>query len=410
MKAPLTVTIQSLAHEGYGFTCLPDGRALFVPFCLPGETVEVRVVREKKTHAFAQPLGWVREDRNRAEPRCRHFGECGGCHYQHIPYEVQTGFKQRIFRETFERIAGIQTPANLEIIPSPLPWNYRNTLQFRLSRERRLCFADWLENELFAVEECLLPMPEIDLAWRELKFDSATVDRVELRQNQEGDLMIGLHGGADNLPELETETTASIVHLDGQDQVILAGDSFLTMRMLERDFRVSGGSFFQTHFAVTEILVNAVTGLVEQCGSRSLMDLYSGVGLFSAFLADKAEHITAVESSALACDDYSYNLDTYDHIDLYMGKVEHVLPHLEKTPDCVILDPPRAGMNPKAAEALMKLAPPTIIYISCNPATLARDAQKIAAAGYIMESVLLLDMFPQTYHVETVLLMSRAKE
>jgi 23S rRNA (uracil1939-C5)-methyltransferase len=393
-----------MAHEGYGFTRLPDGRALFVPFSLPGETIEVRVIREKKTHAFAQPIGWTCEDPARLKPRCRHFGVCGGCHYQHIPYELQPGFKQRIFRETFERIAGFETPKEIDIIPSPLTWNYRNTLQFRLSQEGRLCFADWLENELFEVEECLLPMPVIERAWRELDFDSLSADRVELRQNQDGDLMIVLHGGADNLPELETETTASIVHLNGQDQVVLAGEGHLTMRVHERDFQVSGGAFFQTNFTITESLVDAVTGLAEQSGCRTLIDLYSGVGLFSAFLADKAEHITAIESSALACEDYSRNLDEFEHIDLYIGKVEHVLPHLDISPDCVILDPPRAGMNAKAAEALLKLAPSAIIYVSCNPATLARDAKKMATSGYTVESVLLLDMFPQTYHVESVCL------
>jgi len=403
----LSVTIQSLVNGGYGFAHLPDGRALFVPFCLPGETVKVRVIQEKKTHAFGQPIEWLRADPTQIEPRCRHFGICGGCHFQHIPPELQLTYKKRIFRDTFEHIAGFDAPSEIPMIPSPQSWNYRNALQFRLSREGRLCFAGWMENTLFQVEDCLLPMPQIDRVWREMDFESSAVERLVMRQNQDGDLMIVLHGKANDVPALETKTTASIVHLDGQEQVVLAGEDHLIMRIGGRCFQVSGGAFFQTNFAVTEALVRAVTELVGSTGSQEVIDLYCGVGLFSAFLADQVKHISAVESSALACDDFFVNLYEYDHIDLYQGKVEQVLPHMHTTLDCAILDPPRAGMNTKAAEALLKLSPAVIIYVSCNAATLARDAKKLTASGYHLESALLLDMFPQTYHVESVSLFMK---
>ncbi len=408
MPERIPVQIQTLVHEGYGLSRLPNGRVVFVPFTMPGETIEAKIIREKKNLAYAEPGDITAPHTSRTQPRCQHFGLCGGCHFQHIPYELQLQYKQQVFQETLLRIGGIRNSAAVKAVPSPDIWNYRNTMQFRLMPPGKLSFADWMNNGLFPVNECLLPMPLIDRAWQQIDFNNCAIERVEFRQNQEEDLMIIFHGRADDLPVLETETTASIVHLDGHDQVVLAGEGYLLMRVCDFDFRVSAGSFFQTNFQITSALKKYVTELAMKYESRNVMDLYCGVGLFSAFLADKVEHITAVESSPIACEDFAVNLDSFDNLALYQGRVEQVLPFLDTKPDCVIVDPPRAGLHKRAAETLMKLSAPVIIYVSCNPATLARDAKIFTQSGYMLESTILLDMFPQTYHTESVNLFFKA--
>jgi 23S rRNA (uracil1939-C5)-methyltransferase len=201
---------------------------------------------------------------------------------------------------------------------------------------------------------------------------------------------------------METESPVSIVHFGGTDQVVMAGNDYLIMRVKDRDFKVSARSFFQTNLDIAGLLAETVTEAVSKSGSRSVMDVYSGVGLFSAFMAEDVDQIVAIESSQSACDDFAFNLDKYDNISLYQGRAEHVIPFIDVKSDCIIIDPPRSGLKPEAAKAIMDKSPQILIYVSCNPSTLARDAKKFSDAGYKIESSTLVDMFPQSFHIESV--------
>ena len=410
MEELITLNIQSLVYEGYGLSRLPDGRAAFVPFVLPGETIQARILEEKKGHALGELVKIVDPHPQRIAPRCAHFGVCGGCHYQHIPYSLQLEYKRGVFVEQLQRIAGIEAPVINKIFLSVQEWGYRNTLQFNLSDSGNMCFADFYHNQLFEVRECHLPMPEVGALWPQLEFEPEThLERVEVRQSNNGDLMLVLRGSEKDLPEMETEAPCSIVHLSGADQVVLAGNDHLVMRVLEKDFKVSGGTFFQTNLAATEALVGEVREIVKQSGCRSIMDVFCGVGLFSAFLAEDADQIIGIESSIAACDDFAVNLDIYDNVSLYQGKVEQVIPFIKENTDCVIIDPPRSGLKREAAMGLIEKSPRLIIYVSCNPSTLARDAKHLAEAGYQLESSTLVDMFPQTFHIESVNIFTKKK-
>ena len=399
----VSLKIESLVYEGYGLSRLPDGKAVFIPFVLPGEQVQVRVIEEKRGHAIAELVSVEKPSPERIPPRCVHFGICGGCHYQHIPYNEQLDFKKAIFIEQLQRMAGIKAPIFSNVIPSTPEWNYRNSLQFNLNNQGKLCFSDFYNNQLFEVKECHLPLTQIGEVWPLAEFESGIdIERVEYRQNGEGELIMVMRGGRRQMPELASESALSIVHQFGDDGIILTGDGYLVMSIKDREFKVSAGSFFQTNFSGAEALLNCVSSAVKENNPLSILEVYCGVGLLTSFLADSAETIASIESSNLASEDFIENLDAFDNISLFQGKAENILPNLEGQFDCILVDPPRAGLKREVTQAIIKKSPAVLVYVSCNPSTLARDTKHLAYSGYHLESSTIVDMFPQTFHIESV--------
>ena len=396
------VKISSLVYEGYGLGRLPDGKAVFVPFVLPEENVRIKIREEKKRYAHGELIDIIKENETRISPRCKHFGQCGGCHYQHIPYDQQLKYKREIFIEQLQRMGGIEEPAVEKIIPCNREWHYRNSLQFHLAPNGELAFMDAALAYPFKVEECHLPMKEISKIWPLLAFEKENeIQRVEIRQNETDDILLKLKGNRAAIPAIEITSSISTVHTSSNDQVVIAGDDYLILSLLDKEFRVSAESFFQTNFIGMKALVDTVLEMAEGLNG-TLMDLYCGVGLFSSFLANSFDHIVGIEVSKSACSDFAVNLDRYEHISLYEGTVERALPVINVSPDCVVIDPPRKGINRFAIDALVEKKPPVIIYVSCNPSTLARDVKRLMRSGYLLERSVLVDMFPQTYHIESV--------
>jgi len=403
-----TIVIQALVYEGGGFGRLPDGRAVFVPFVMPNEKVRIGIIEEHAGYAHAELLEIENSHPRRQTARCAHFGICGGCHYQHIPYDLQLEFKRDIFAEQLERIARISHPKIEKVVPTQQPWDYRNAIQFQVSPLGELCYSMARDQSLFAVQECHLPMKALNDLWPRLQFEKGAFGgRLELRQNAEKDVLLVLDVENQETPALESQANLSVVALAGEEQVVLAGDDHLLMQIRGRELRVSAGSFFQVNFSAAEALLQEVRALVERLGCRRLLDVYCGVGFFSVFLADQVAQVAAVESNPFACHDFAQNLDEFDHVSLYQGSAEEVLPILKFPADVAILDPPRAGVRPAALRALIAMQPAFLIYVSCNPATLARDARHLVSAGYDLSASVLLDIFPQTYHMESVNLFTR---
>jgi 23S rRNA (uracil1939-C5)-methyltransferase len=397
-----TIEITSLVYEGYGLGRLPDGKAVFVPFVLPGEKVRIKIREEKKRFAYGELIEILEASADRISPTCKHFGDCGGCHYQHIPYALQLQYKRSIFCEQLQRMGGIQAPVVDEVVSSNQEWNYRNSLQFHLAQEGELAFIDSKQSNALKVEECFLPMGEIANVWPLMNFEKENkISRIEIRQNENNEVLVKLEGELADIPEIEITSSISMVHSNADEQIVISGDDHLMMPLAGKDFQVSAGSFFQTNFSGAKALLDSVLEMAEGL-QGTLLDLYCGVGLFSAFLSEKFDYVIGVEASASACQDFAENLDQYDHIDLYEGKVEKVLPGLDVKPDCVIVDPPRKGIDRFALDALVEKKPPVIIYVSCNPSTLARDVKRLMRSGYSLERSILVDMFPQTYHIESV--------
>jgi len=236
---------------------------------------------------------------------------------------------------------------------------------------------------------------------------SAGLDRIGLRCGVNEEVQLILESDDPLLPEFSLEELdLTAVHLGPAGAAVLAGGDSLPMEILGRVFRVSAASFFQTNPAVAGRMVEHVLDSLKLAPGDSVLDLYCGVGLFSAFLAPRCAELVGVESSPSAVEDFVANLDEFDHVSIYESTAEQALPALDFHPQAVLVDPPRAGLAPVVIDHLLRLAAPQLVYISCDPATLARDARRLVAGGYQLEHIRLFDMFSQTYHIESISLFS----
>lgn len=411
------VQLEKLTYGGEAIGRLPDGRAVFVPFGLPGEKMRIRLIHEKQNFARAELLELLTASPERIQPRCKHFGVCGGCHYQHMPYEKQLQAKTDILIDQLKRIGKIENSPVKPMVASPSEYYYRNNIQFHLTEDGKVGFvkiSDLTPNpsparrgeSTFAIEECHLPEAAINTFWHQLQFESnKDIDRVSLRTGQDEQLLILLESDSPETPELEIEADVSVVHIFEEHPVVIAGQSYLTINILGKDFRVSAGSFFQVNTKMAETMVEHLQTHLPASMSTTLLDVYCGAGLFSKFFADKYEKVIGIESSPSACEDFVFNLDEFDNVDLYEDTAEIILPILTpqvKQPVHCIVDPPRAGIERHALDAIINLKPQIIAYVSCDPSTLARDAARLINGGYRLAEVTPFDLFPQTYHIESI--------
>ena len=390
---------------------LDDGRAVFVPFGLPGERVRIRLTEEKKNFAHGKIVEVLEQSKERIIPKCKHFGECGGCHYQHLPYEKQLIVKTEVLIDQLKRIGKIENPPVKPMVACPNPWNYRNHVQFHLTASGGLGYfrsADklYLSEKVLPITECHLPELSINHLWPQLEFEPGmNIERVSIREGKEDDLMLILESDSPESPELEIEAEISVSHLYEENTVVIAGNDHVVIRVLDRDFKVSAPSFFQVNTVMAEKMVEHLLEFLPISQSTTLLDIYCGVGLFSAFFAPKCKTVIGVESSSSACEDFVFNLDEFDNVELYEGLAEDVLSKLVEriaNPPYIILDPPRAGLDKQVVDGIIKLNPQMIAYVSCDPSTLARDAARLINGGYIMKDVTPFDLFPQTYHIESI--------
>ncbi len=383
------VHFTSLVYGGWALGRLEDGRALFAPYLLPGERARVRITESRPGYARGRSVELLEASPRRVTPRCRHFGECGGCHYQHLGYEDQLAAKQAVLREQLSRLAGLREPPLSDPIGSPSPWNYRNHLQFHRTEDGRPGFRAFRSSRVVPIVECHLPEPALAQLWPRLPA-SPGGGRLVLRRGTEGPPAAWEEQpgpGGQGAPPVQFDLPCGT-------------------------FRVSPGSFFQVNTSLAARLVEEVLGELQgrlpEGGRRAeVLDLYCGVGLFSRTLAPHVGRVTGVELSPSACADFRHNLKGQDNARLLPGEVAEVLPGLSPRPDAAVVDPPRAGLGPGVVRALAALAP-LIVYVSCDPATLARDAGELGRQGYTLRSMRMLDLFPQTYHLETLSVWSRA--
>lgn len=390
---------------------LADGRAVFVPFGLPGERVRITLTEEKRNFARGAIVEVLDASPLRIAPRCIHFGVCGGCHYQHLPYGEQLKAKREILRDQLTRIGKIENPPVQEMVPSPSPWNYRNHVQWHLTEVGKLGYMMAQTPRVFAIQECHLPEGSINAMWPRLEFEpEMDIERVSLRSGVDEELMLVLESDSPESPELEIEAGISVAHVFEENAVVIAGNDHLTIRVLDRDFRVSAASFFQVNTAMAGKMVEHLRANLPADPSATLLDIYCGVGLFSAFFASTYERVIGIESSSSACEDFAFNLDEFENVELYEGLTEEILPNLIRhvtDVTYVILDPPRAGLDKAVVDEIIKLSPKVLAYVSCDPSTLARDAARLIHGGYKLKQVTPFDLFPQTFHIESISFFER---
>jgi len=451
----LLLTIEKLIYGGDGLARLPvdthtdeargRGKAVFVPFVLTGEKIEASIGEQKPGFARAKVETVIEPSPHRIQPACPYFIRCGGCHYQHAGYEHQLEIKKEILHESLRRTAKLELPFDIEVLPSP-PWNYRNRsrLQVQISPAFIAGYFKLASHELLPVELCPISSPLINRGiaalWHSGRAGKVPegVREVEFFANADDtQLLVDVRcAGAARRSAVRTwaeEFRAVLPEVAGvvafrepnpgdrkagaQEILVAVGAQNLTYQTQRAAYRVSAGSFFQTNRHLIDELVKIVTA--GQSGQLAL-DLYAGVGLFSTPLACDFHHIVSVEMSQTSSADLSYNRSSNGEAvqatdEQYLaragnpvraGKGEALQNGLTK-PDLVVVDPPRSGLGERVARLLAALAAPRIIYVSCDPATLARDLVALLADGYRAEQVHLVDLFPQTYRLESVVHLVR---
>lgn len=401
-----TIQAEKWAYGGEVMGRLPDKRAVFVPFAIPGEEVKIRLVEEKRGFARAELLEVRTPAPERATPRCPHFMECGGCHYQHLPYEQQLAAKQAVLLDTLVRIGKLD-PELLVPLLRPMvassPWNYRNHVQFHLNEAGRLGYRAARSAEIVAVDECHLPEEPINRIWPQLDLEPIpSLARIGLRCGVDEETMLIFETDDDEGLEFSLDIPLAAVQLGPETLHILSDTASLEMEVLDYTFQVSAGSFFQVNTQMAAAMVEHLLANLSLNEHKTVLDVYCGVGLFSAFLAGEVGRLIGIEENPMAVEDFAVNLDAFRNVEIYEAPAEEVMPTLEATPDIVLVDPPRAGLALPVLDAIIAMQPKQLAYISCDPSTLARDAKRLLSAGFTLEQITPFDLFPQTYHIESI--------
>jgi 23S rRNA (uracil1939-C5)-methyltransferase len=426
----LKLTIEKLIYGGDGLARLPAdehgrGKAVFVPFVLPGEEVAATPVEEKPGFVRARVDDVIRPSPRRIVANCPYFLRCGGCHYQHTDYEHQVELKTEILKENLSRLAKTELTRELKRHPSPA-WNYRNRTRLKLQTapEFAIGYFRWGSHELLPVEECPISSPLINRAiaacW-ELGHAGrfpAEASEIEVFVNAaDTELLAEIYidqaiekTGAQLKAEMLKAALPNALGVtvfqrrqlreSGEStRIASAGVGEMAYATSTASYRVSSGAFFQVNRFLTDELVELVTG--GQSGGAAL-DLYAGVGLFSSVLARQFKQVIAVEASPISHADLRYNAPV--NVKVVRSMVEQYLKNAvgKLHPDLVVTDPPRGGLGDSVIHSLVSLGAPRMIYVSCDPATLSRDLGGLLKAGYSVEQAHLVDLFPQTYHMESV--------
>jgi 23S rRNA (uracil1939-C5)-methyltransferase len=404
----IELTLDAMAHGGSALG-RHDGRVIFVPYTIPGERVQARITDDKERYAHAEPIAILDPSPDRVEPLCPHFGpgKCGGCHLQHVAYDRQLEIKRRVVIDQLERIGKFADITVHPTIPSPSPWAYRSHATFHARADGRLGYYSDDASTIVPIEECHIIRPTLMDLFSLLDLGAETIERVKLQVGTDpADCMIILSTTDDLAPEIEVDFPVSVnLLLSDNEPVNLIGSPQVTYQVFDRAFQVTAGGFFQTNVPIAEMLVEQVLLRLDLQGDETVLDLYSGVGLFTAFIAERAGLVVSVESYPPAVTDADANLSDLDNVEIVEGPVEEVIADLAGPFNAIVVDPPRTGLSNEVIDEIVRLDAPRVVYVSCDPATLARDARKLAGHGYRLVDVQPADMFPQTYHVEAVALL-----
>jgi 23S rRNA (uracil1939-C5)-methyltransferase len=404
----MNLRIEKAIYGGDGLA-RESGKAIFVPGVLPGELVRATTLSDRRGFSTARLEEVLEPSPERVSPPCEYVPRCGGCHYQHANSLFQPRMKLEILRETLAR-ARVAVPEQIEVVSGP-PWAYRNRIRLH-AVPGGLAYRERGSHRLLPVSHCPIAAPVLEKAVAVLANGrlSSICEEVELFTNGE-QLLLSLWPGEKqrvtqtDLEDFAGEIAGQLPELAGAgvflpQRMLHWGDSSLAYSVAGVSYQVSLGSFFQVNRFLLPQLVELVTGGRQ---GRAAWDLYAGVGLFARALA--CEFVTAVEAEGASARDLQTNLSGKHRV-LRSGTLEFLRsPAAQKRPDLIIVDPPRAGLGKEVCNQLARAAAPQLVYVSCDPATLARDLQLLH--GYSIETLHLVDLFPQTFHLESVVSLRR---
>lgn len=444
------IEITGMTHEAMGVGKV-DGMAVFVQGAIEGEKVVAKIIKVTKNYAVARVEEWIEKSPERCEPFCPAYKRCGGCSLQHMTYEMQLKFKHRVVTDNLERIGGFKGIYVNPVIGMDNPMNYRNKAQYPVGMgdngpvagfyarrshtiiDSANCGIQHTGSEkvkntvMDVVKKLNIPVYNEETGEGILRH---IITRVSYAT---GDIMVILVVTKEKVPGLEKlikEVTGKIPEVKSivlninkrRDNVILGdvvktiyGSDTITDRLGHLIFHISPLSFYQVNPVQTVKLYNKAVEFAGLTGNETVFDLYCGIGTISLFLAEKAREVIGVEVVAEAVEAANKNakINNISNARFYCGESEEVVPRLYDEgikADVVVVDPPRKGCDEKLLETMIKMQPKRIVYVSCNPSTLARDLKYLAASGYNIEEVQPVDLFPWTEHVECVVLMSRVEK
>jgi 23S rRNA (uracil1939-C5)-methyltransferase len=413
---------------GGAFLARLEGKAVFVPLTLPGEQARVCITQSKPGYATAEVEEIVRAAPERVVPACQHFGACGGCHYQHTDYATQLTFKQAILRETLER-GGVAVPAEIAVLAGE-PWRYRNRIRLAFDAAGNPGYRGRRSHDVVPIRECPIAAPllvEAALAFAQVVREFAPALRpteIALFCNPAETALLATVFTASQ-PKIRFDDFAKALHeripallgaeltVEGradakQEQRTLThwGADSLAYAAAGFDYRVDHGAFFQVNRWLVDALVEKVT---TGHSGKLAWDLFAGVGLFARQLTGSFARVVAVESAPSATAALEHNLSGTAGVAVKAETLAFLLRNrVGERPDFVVVDPPRTGLGAETCALLAEIAAPALTYVSCDPATLARDLRALTGSGYQIESITLADLFPQTFHLETVVHLRRA--
>lgn len=450
------VTITGVAAEGNAIA--RDGEmVVFVPYGCPGDVVDIRIIKKRRSYAEGRISRIITPSPSRVEPRCSHFGVCGGCRWQHLPYEMQLASKQQVVEDALQRIAKVELPPVSQIKGSADIWEYRNKMEYTFSNKRWLTDEQLASGESFVdrdgagfhipgafdkvldIDRCHLQddlgnrirhfvkdyAREHGLSFYDLRAQQGLLRTLMIRISSTGEVMVVMSFGADDPDAItallgavagrfpEITSLQYVVNLKANDTiadqevVLFSGKPYIEEEMEGLRFRVGPKSFYQTNSRQAYELYKVARDFAALSGNELVYDLYTGTGTIANFVSRHARHVIGIEYVADAIADARVNsqVNGIGNTEFYAGDMKDVLTDdfiaEHGRPDVMIVDPPRAGMHGDVVQVILNAAPHRIVYVSCNPATQARDLA-LLDCKYRVAAVQPVDMFPHTHHVENV--------
>ncbi|SDH76686.1 23S rRNA m(5)U-1939 methyltransferase [Alteribacillus persepolensis] len=440
----ITASFEDLTHDGAGVAKV-DGYPLFVPYGIPGEKAKIKVIKTKKGYGFGKLVERLEESEERTDPPCPIYYQCGGCQIQHMSYDAQLRYKQKQVQDALSKIGGLKEVEVHPTLGMEDPWRYRNKAQVPIGTRNdghlKAGFYQKRSHRIIDMEACIIQQKENDdsvQAVKEIadKYNIKAYDEEKHRgtlrhvvtryAKTTGQLMVIFITNGEELPHKKKliedirqgiPNVASIVQnintkrtnvIFGDKTRVLWGEEYIYDHIGDVTFAISARSFYQVNPAQTKVLYDKALEYARLRGNETVIDAYCGIGTISLFLAKNAKHVYGVESVPEAVADAKRNarLNKMENVDFAVGEAESVIPWWHQAhgihPDVFVVDPPRKGCDETLLETMLKMQPQRIVYVSCNPATLARDLKKLEEGGYETKEVQPVDMFPQTTHVECV--------
>ena len=384
----LELTLSAWGRLGEALAYWND-REVFVSGGIPGEEVVAEIVAIRRKYIAAKVVQVTKASPARIDAPCQYYGACSGCQWQHVSYEAQLSAKQDRVIDSLFRVGGFINPNVLPVLPSPDQLGYRNHARFTIKEHGSLGFVNRETHRFVKIDTCMLMHPGINQLLGDLQGHCSETTQLSIRAGEDtGDYLVQ--------PTLKST-----------DIPIVTGQKHYRDSIQGVEFRVASPSFFQVNNRQASNMALVVKDALNLKGTEVLLDAYAGVGTFAILLAPYASKVIAIEESSAAVADAKVNAENTPNVEFILGKTEEVLGDLDSVPDAVVLDPPRAGCQSAAIDSLLRLYPENVVYVSCDPDTLARDLKMLCSGAYSIDSIQPLDMFPQTHHVENIVILKK---